>query len=161
MSRPTWDEQFMAHAALAAKRSTCPPVPGRKPGEPAGGRRVGCVIVVDRRIVSSGYNGSLPGAPHCDDAGHMHDSEGSCVRTVHAEANAVADAAGRSASIRGGTAYVTFQPCLTCFKLLVAAGIRRIVCGQVYDPTREESRLVLQYLVDLPDVSIEVWDPEG
>lgn len=149
--RLDWDESFMAHAQIAALRSTCLPVPNRRPDEPAGGRRVGCVIVVDRRIVASGYNGSLPGAPHCSDAahGHLHDEEGNCVRTVHAEANAVADAAARSARIEGGTAYVTFQPCLVCFKLLVAAGVIRIVCGESYDLAREDSRLVRDLMAGL------------
>jgi dCMP deaminase len=107
-------------AELAASRGTCDRI------------QVGCVIVVGRNPVSTGYNGSLPGAPHCDEVGHkmeLFEGKERCQRTVHSEANAVANAAKRGISIDGGTAYITRLPCPTCLKLLASAGIRRIVCG--------------------------------
>ena len=114
MERPTWDEQHMAIAQLVARRATCDRA------------RVGCALVVNQRIVSTGYNDSLPGAQHCDAVGHlMH--EGHCIRTVHAEGNALADAAKRGVAVDGATAYCTHSPCPFCLKLLLAAGIRRIV----------------------------------
>jgi len=117
--RPTWDQQHMDMAKLASRRATCDRA------------HVGCVIVLDNRVVSTGYNGSLPGTPHCDDAGHlMH--EGHCIRTVHAEGNALADAASRGAAVKGATAYCTHAPCPYCLKLLLAAGIVRVVYAAAY-----------------------------
>lgn len=116
VERPTWDQQFAEIAALTARRGTCDR------------SQVGCVITVQNRIVASGYNGAVAGAPHCDEVGHR--MEGSaCVRTVHAEANAIADAARRGVSVESGTAYVTRIPCINCAKLLVSAGILRVVCS--------------------------------
>jgi len=89
------------------------------------------VIVVDRSIVATGYNGSTAGAPHCDDAGHLMEHD-HCVRTVHAEANAIAQAARHGARTDGATIYVTHLPCWPCFKLIVNAGIKRVVYGTPY-----------------------------
>lgn len=119
--RPTWDEYFLNIAHVVAKRSTC----NRK--------HVGAVIVDNRhRIVSCGYNGSPRGLPHCDDAGHeMKEIDGreSCIRTLHAESNAI-DGAGRYAE--GGTIYVTVTPCYDCAKRIVNVGIKRVVYGEHY-----------------------------
>jgi len=119
--RPSWDELFIGVAHQLATRATCDRA------------HVGCVLTVDRRIVSAGYNGSLPGMPHCDEVGHlMHESH--CVRTIHAERNAVADAARRGVSVAGATAYVTITPCVVCLQLLVASGVERIVsAGRYWD----------------------------
>ena len=109
--RASWDSYFLDLAAKVATRATCP----RK--------AVGCVLVKDRRIVATGYNGSPSGMPHCDDVGcHLMDKGGrqSCVRTVHAEANALLQA-GRKAV--GSTAYLTIPPCLECAKLLIQGGV--------------------------------------
>lgn len=109
--RPSWDRYFCNLAETVATRSTCDRA------------HVGCVLVKDNRIVSTGYNGSLPGLPHCDEVGHeLHN--GHCVRTIHAEANAIIEA-GRDA--RGATAYCTHYPCHTCAMLLARAGIVRVV----------------------------------
>ncbi len=117
--RPSWDAYFMELATLTATRATC----DRK--------HVGCVLVRDKRMIAGGYNGSIAGLDHCDDIGHdMHETH--CVRTVHAEANAVADAARRGVALEGSTAYVTALPCWLCFKLLAQAGIRRIIYGEAY-----------------------------
>jgi dCMP deaminase len=109
--RPDWDSYFMELALVVAKRSTCARA------------FVGCVLVKDRKILATGYNGSPSGLPHCDDSGHLM-VEGHCVRTIHAEQNAIIQA---STDLTGATAYVTAFPCLICTKLLIQAGIRRVV----------------------------------
>lgn len=106
-------------ALIAARRATCDRA------------QVGCVLALNNRIVATGYNGSLSGTPHCDDVGHLL-VDGHCVRTVHAEANALADAAARGAAVSGSTAYCTHSPCHYCLKLLLAAGIRRVVYNSPY-----------------------------
>lgn len=115
--RKGWDAYFMDIARQVAARATC----DRK--------SVGTVLVRDRTILSTGYNGSVRGLPHCDDVGHdlINDS---CARVVHSEANAVALAARQGARLEGATAYVTASPCWPCFKLLANAGIARIVFGE-------------------------------
>jgi dCMP deaminase len=117
--RESWDQYFMRVAKLVATRATC----DRK--------HVGAVIVRNNRILSTGYNGSLPGEPHCDDVGHLM-RDGHCERTVHAEANAIAHAAKYGISLKDSTLYVTASPCLTCFKLAVSAGVTRIVYEEFY-----------------------------
>jgi dCMP deaminase len=122
-SRATWHEYFMNIADQVATRSTC----DRK--------HVGAVIVRDKTILSTGYNGSLRDAPHCDDVGHDMEN-GHCVRTVHAEANAVAQAAKHGIMIDASEMYVTASPCLTCFKLIGNAGIRVIFYKEFYRDQR-------------------------
>ncbi len=107
--RLSWDEYFMAIAVLASKRSSCSRL------------NVGCIIVKDNRIVTTGYNGFLRGAPHISRVINNHEQA-----TVHAEQNAVCDAAFRGVNISDSIAYITHYPCLTCFKLLVASGINKI-----------------------------------
>jgi dCMP deaminase len=92
---------------------------------------VGAVIVRDRSILATGYNGSIRGLPHCDDVGHLME-EGHCVRTVHAEANAIVQAASNGTRIDGAGIYVTASPCWGCFRLIANAGIKRIVFGELY-----------------------------
>ena len=113
----------MSIAQVVATRSTCP----RK--------FVGAVIVRNRTILSTGYNGSIRGMPHCSDVGHMME-EGHCVATIHAEANAIIQAARNGVTIEGGTIYVTASPCWNCFKQIANAGIRRIVYGEFYRDER-------------------------
>jgi dCMP deaminase len=124
MTRPNQNEYFMHLAVVAATRSTCDR------------RHVGCVIVVNDRVVSTGYNGSLPGAPHCDDNGHMM-VDGHCIRTVHAEANAVAHAARVGTQLNAGMAYVTVHPCPDCLKTLISAGMRTIVHLEPYHADKD------------------------
>jgi dCMP deaminase len=122
--RPTWDQSFMEMAVTVARRATC----DRK--------HVGAVIARSNIILASGYNGAPRGLPHCDDVGHELKEMGgrqSCVRTVHAEANAIANAARTGASIEGATLYTTAAPCLDCAKLIINAGIVRVVYGELYD----------------------------
>ena len=121
--RDTWDVYFMKIAREVSARSTC----HRK--------HVGAVIVRDRTILATGYNGSIRGMPHCDEVGHMMEN-GHCTRTVHAEANAVAQAARNGVSLENGELYVTASPCWNCFKLIMNAGIGRVVYGEFYRDDR-------------------------
>jgi dCMP deaminase len=121
--RATWDEYFMNIARAVATRATC----DRK--------HVGAVIVRDKVILSTGYNGSIRGMPHCDEVGHMME-DGHCVRTIHAEANAIIQAAQSGTSIEGATIYVTASPCWACFKMIANAGIKRVVFGEFYRDER-------------------------
>jgi len=111
--RPSWDEYFMANAFLISTRSICERL------------QVGCVIVTSgdhkNRIVAAGYNGFLPGTPHQSRVREGHEQS-----TVHAEQNAIADAARRGISVDGCTAYITHYPCINCAKILAASGIRTI-----------------------------------
>ena len=97
-------------------------------------KHVGAVVVRDRTILSTGYNGSIRGMPHCDEVGHMMES-GHCVATMHAEANAILQAAKNGVRIDGATLYTTASPCWPCFKLIANSGCVRIVYGEFYrDP---------------------------
>lgn len=117
--RASWDEYFMNIAREVATRSTC----DRK--------FVGAVVVRDRSILATGYNGSIRGLPHCDEEGHLIE-DNHCVRTVHAEANAIVQAAKNGMRIDGASIYVTASPCWGCFRLIANAGILRIVFGEFY-----------------------------
>jgi dCMP deaminase len=123
MSRVSWDRYFMNLAVQAATRSTC----SRK--------HVGAVIVRDKNVLSTGYNGSVRGDAHCDDVGCLMEG-GHCIRTVHAEANALIQAARHGIRIDGAVIYVTASPCFDCFKLIANAGIRKIYYGELYRDRR-------------------------
>ena len=122
-TRVDWHTYFMNIARQVSSRSTCP----RK--------HVGAVIVRDKTILSTGYNGSIRGLPHCDDVGHIMDG-GHCVATVHAEANAIIQAAKNGVRIEGAELYTTASPCWSCFKLIANAGIGRIYYGEFYRDQR-------------------------
>ena len=122
-ARASWDEYFMNIARVVSSRSTC----DRK--------FVGAVIVRDKTILSTGYNGSIRGMPHCSEVGHMME-EGHCVATIHAESNAIIQAARNGVMIEGATNYVTASPCWSCFKQLANAGVRRICFGEFYRDDR-------------------------
>jgi len=92
---------------------------------------VGAVLVLEKRILTTGFNGSPAGQEHCDEAGHLM-VDGHCVRTIHAETNAIIQAALHGVSTRGSTCYVTHLPCINCTKVLINAGITRIVYGDAY-----------------------------
>ena len=97
-------------------------------------KHVGAVVVLDRTILSTGYNGSIRGMPHCDEVGHMMEN-GHCIATVHAEANAILQAAKNGVRIDGASLYTTASPCWPCFKLIANSGCVRIVYGEFYrDP---------------------------
>jgi dCMP deaminase len=141
MSRVDWHTYFMNIARQAATRSTC----DRK--------HVGAVIVRDKTILSTGYNGSIRGMPHCDDVGHLMEND-HCVATVHAEANAIIQAAKNGVRIDGAEIYTTASPCWSCFKLIANAGISAIYYGEFYRDARsiEVARSLELRLVDLTDL---------
>jgi len=112
--RPVWDKYFLKLAMLASERATCPRM------------HCGCVLVKDRFVLATGYNGSLPGQPHCEDVGCLV-VDNHCVRTNHAEINALGQAAIHGVTIKGATAYITNMSCTTCAKALIASGISRVV----------------------------------
>jgi len=131
--RPTWDDYFMEVANAISKRGTCDR------------GRSGCVIAKDKQVLATGYVGSPAGFPHCDDVGHqmkklIHE-DGSvtqhCVRTVHAEQNAICQAAKRGVSIAGATIYCRMTPCRVCTMLLINCGIKRVYCERRYHAGRE------------------------
>lgn len=117
--RPSWNEYFMNVAQEVAKRSTC---------ERA---QVGAVIVKDKRILTTGYNGSPRGLPHCTEVGCLMDN-GHCVRTLHAEQNAIIVAALHGVITERATIYITHQPCFLCAKMIINAGIIQIVYDKEY-----------------------------
>jgi dCMP deaminase len=120
-NRPTWHEYFMMMAKLAATRSTCLAFP------------VGAVIIKDSQVLATGYNGSPSGSVHCTTQGFCYPGLSSCdasktlpSRAVHAEANAIAQAAKHGISTQGGSIYVTLEPCISCLKLIISAGIKEV-----------------------------------
>lgn len=150
MTRKSWDEYFMDIAEVVSTRATC----DRK--------RVGAVIVSDnRRILSTGYNGSVAGAPHCDEVGHeMRD--GHCVRTIHAEVNAINQAARHGIRLEGGSIYINTFPCWRCFQQIANVGIRRVVYADAYRidelVTRTAGELGI-VLVELPRSTVVEGEP--
>jgi len=112
--RPDWDSYFLKIAFAVSERSTCDRA------------LVGCVLVLEKRILTTGFNGSPAGLPHCEEVGHLM-VDGHCVRTIHAETNAIIQAALHGVSTKGSTCYVTHFPCINCTKALINAGITRLV----------------------------------
>ncbi len=134
MNRPTWDEYFMKIAHLVAERSTCLR------------RRVGAVVVKDKRIISTGYNGAPRGLRHCLEAGCLREQMGipsgerqELCRGAHAEQNAIIQAASSGVSMEGATMYCTTAPCSTCSKMIINAGVRRLVLGDRYPDSLGEA----------------------
>ncbi len=119
MQRISWDEYFMAQSHLLSLRSTCSRL------------SVGATIVKDKRIVSGGYNGSIKGDEHCIDVG-CKVVEGHCVRTIHAEINAILQCSKFGVGTEGATIYVTHFPCLNCTKSIIQAGIKEICYANDY-----------------------------
>jgi dCMP deaminase len=135
--RPSWDEYFMEVCEAIAKRATCDR------------GRSGCVIAKDHQILVTGYVGAPAGLPHCDEAGHqlkkMIHEDGSetthCVRTVHAEQNAICQAAKRGIAIDGATLYCRMTPCRTCAMLVINCGIVRVVAQRRYHDAADSEAL--------------------
>ncbi len=128
MDRPDWNQYFMQMAELAAKRSTCLR------------RKVGAVLVKDKRILATGYNGAPKKLPHCEDTGCLREKEGvpsgekhEICRGIHAEQNLIAQSAVHGVKTEGATVYCTNQPCSICVKLLINSGIKRIYYQDPYD----------------------------
>ncbi len=150
--RPSWDEYFMEVMEAISKRATCDR------------GRSGCVIVKNKQILVTGYVGSPMGLPHCDEVGHqmkkMLNEDGSisehCVRTVHAEQNAVCQAAKLGVSIDGATVYCRMTPCRVCAMLLINCGIKRVVCERRYHAGAESEEMFKKVGIELEFVHDEV-----
>jgi len=141
--RPAWDDYFMSIAFLVATRATC----DRK--------KVGAVLVKDHRLVATGYNGSPAGLPHCDDVGHeLKKIEGrdSCIRTLHAESNAI-DFAGRDAA--GCTLFTTVVPCYDCAKRIINARIENVLYQEYYESRSTE---LVHALFDNAKIPLTRWE---
>jgi len=148
--RPSWDEYFMEVCEAISKRATC------ERG------RSGCVIAKDKQLLVTGYVGAPAGLPHCDDVGHqfkkMLHEDGKetthCVRTVHAEQNAICQAAKRGISIDGATLYCRMTPCRTCAMLIINCGIKRVVAQRRYHDSEdsiamfEKAKVILEHVFD-------------
>jgi dCMP deaminase len=148
--RPSWDEYFMQVARTVAQRGTCDR------------GRSGSIIVKEKRILTTGYVGSPPGMPHCDEVGHQMakylDEAGQesehCIRTIHAEQNAICQAARFGISLEGSTLYCKMEPCYVCARMVIAVGVKRVVCEKRYqraELTREmfnDAGIALEVLED-------------
>jgi dCMP deaminase len=152
MSRPSWDEYFLGLVREVAKRATCDR------------GKSGCIIVRDKRIICTGYVGSPPGMPHCDEAGHlmktMMDDTGAvsqhCVRTIHAEQNAICQAARHGTALDGATLYCSMEPCRTCAMLIVSVGISRVVAERQYHAAADSREIFRAAGVELVVVTPEI-----
>lgn len=135
--RPSWDEYFLKIVDIVASRGSCDR------------GRAGAVIVRDNQIVSAGYAGAPSGLPHCDDVGHMFqdviDEDGKrrkhCVRTIHAEKNAIVQAANKGVATDGATMYSSMVPCWDCATMVVQSGIKRVVCKNDYQASSRTKEL--------------------
>ena len=148
--RPAWDEYFMKIMEAVSTRATCDR------------GRSGCIIVRDKHILATGYVGSPPGLPHCDEVGHQmktmihedgHQTQ-HCVRTTHAEANAIIQAARIGVALEGSTLYCRMTPCATCARSIIGSGIVRVVCEKRYHAGEESEKMLnevgikLEFLTD-------------
>ena len=151
-SRPNWDRYFLDLCEAVSKRATCDR------------GRSGCVIVKDKRIMTTGYVGAPTGLPHCNEVGHdlrkVFDGNGNvtqhCVRTLHAEQNAIIQAARFGIPLEGSTLFCKMTPCRTCAMMIINAGIKRVVCEKRYHADTDTIDLFRQACVELTVVSNEV-----
>lgn len=143
--RPSWDEYFLSMADLVGTRGTCDR------------GHAGAVIVKDKRILATGYAGSPIGTPHCDEVGHeMHtvtNEDGTtsrhCIRTTHAETNAIANAARFGVAVDGGTMYSKMVPCYACAKVVINAGIKRFVAIRDYHASAQSKEILKKANIEL------------
>lgn len=150
--RPSWDEYFLHIAEIVGSRGTCDR------------GRSGCVIVKDKRILTTGYVGAPAGMPHCDEVGHEmsvvthedgHQSQ-HCIRTAHAEQNAIVQAARSGVALDGGTLYAHMTPCYACAKMILNAGITRVVCNKDYHAAKRSKEIFLAAGVELDIVNKQI-----
>ena len=157
--RPTWDEYFIEVMHAVAKRATCDR------------GRSGCVIQKDNHILATGYVGAPAGLPSCDEVGHFIQEvvgsddtiEEHCIRTVHAEQNAICSAAKTGVSINGGTLYCTMTPCRTCAMMIINSGIKNVIIEKHYHNEVQEQNSIemLKYCgIDVKFMSDEVENYE-
>ncbi len=150
--RPSWDEYFIEICRAVAKRATCDR------------GMSGCVIAKNKQILVTGYVGSPVGLPHCDEVGHqlktvVHENghkSTHCVRTTHAEQNAICQAAKLGISINGATLYCKMTPCSTCAKMIINAGIKRVVCEKRYHADEDSIDMFRKANVELEVINDEV-----
>lgn len=143
--RPTWDEYFMEVCRAVAKRATCDR------------GRSGCVIAKDKQILVTGYVGSPKGLAHCDEIGHqmktMTHEDGHqtqhCVRTAHAEQNAIVQAAKTGIAIDGATLYCKMTPCAVCAKMIINSGVKKVICEKRYHAGEESEEMFRQVGIEL------------
>lgn len=156
--RPGWDMYFLDLADAVATRATCDR------------GRAGCIITRDRRIIATGYVGSPPGLPHCDDIGHdlkkVIDYDGTirqhCARTIHAEQNAICQAARHGVRLDGSTIYCKLFPCRVCAMLIISVGILRVVARKDYHASEESKNLFEKAKIDISifENSVEQYHPQ-
>ena len=152
ISRPDWDRYFLDLCEAVARRATCDR------------GRSGCVIVKDKRIMTTGYVGAPASLPHCDEVGHdfrkVFDSNGNvtqhCVRTLHAEQNAIIQAARFGITLEGATLFCKMTPCRTCAMMIINAGIKRVVCEKRYHADADTIELFKQACIELAIMNNEV-----
>lgn len=152
--RPSWDEYFLKITEIVGARGTCDR------------GRAGCVITLDNRILSTGYVGSPSSLAHCDEIGHeMHtvihedgSSSRHCIRTTHAEQNAIAQAARLGISINGASIYVKMTPCYTCAKMIINSGIKRVVCANDYHAGARSKEIFKEAGIDFVLISNKELD---
>lgn len=151
-SRPSWDEYFLQMVDHVATRATCDR------------GRCGCVIVKDKRVLATGYVGSPPRLDHCDDVGHLMrkvvDEDGTirqhCVRTIHAEQNAICQAARYGISVEGGTLYCKMEPCRVCAMLIIGCGLERVICRKRYHAGQDTREMFAKAGIDLVVLEDEI-----
>lgn len=142
--RPTWDEYFIKIMDMVGSRGSCDR------------GRSGCVVTRENRIISTGYAGSPAGLLHCDEVGHeMHTSINEdgletrhCIRSVHAEQNAICEAARMGLALNGATLYVKMTPCYTCAKMIINTGIKRVVCSQDHHNGEKSKQIFKEAKID-------------
>ena len=155
--RPSWDEYFLGLMDEVGKRATCDR------------GRSGCIVVRGKQIVCSGYVGSPPGFPHCDEEGHLMkkvvEEDGTsrmhCVRTIHAEQNAICQGAKHGISLKGGTLYCKMEPCRVCAMLIISVGITRVIAKKKYHAAQDTRDMFRQARVELVVVEDEVEHYSG
>ena len=152
--RPAWDEYFMEICQYVGRRSTCDR------------GRTGCVIVRDRQILTTGYAGSPVGIAHCDEVGHEfnqvthedgHSSQ-HCIRTAHAEQNAICQAAKLGIPLDGATLYCKMTPCYACAKMIINVGVKRIVCEKDYHAATRSKEIFKAAGIELVILNPETED---
>ena len=150
--RPSWDEYFLDLMDEVGKRSTCDR------------GRSGCIVVRDKQIVCTGYVGSPPGFAHCDEEGHLMkevvDEDGTsrmhCMRTIHAEQNAICQAAKHGIPLKGSTLYCKMEPCRVCAMLIISVGITKVIAKKKYHAAQDTRDMFQQARVELVVVEDEV-----
>lgn len=155
-NRPSWDDYFMEVCDAIAKRATCDR------------GRSGCVIAREKQILATGYVGAPMGLPHCDDVGHKmkkvtHDNGTEsmhCVRTVHAEQNAICQAAKMGVSIAGATLYCKMTPCSACAMMIINCGITKVICSKRYHRGADSEAMFAQagLAIEFLDGSVETYE---